>query len=273
MSIAHPVLFVSHGAPTFAIEPGMAGAKLAELGQQLPRPTAIVVVSPHWMTRGAVRITASATPETIHDFGGFPAALYQLNYPVPGQPVLAERIRVLLSSAGWMAETDPRRGLDHGAWVPLLHLAPHADIPVVQVSLLMTLDPEGAWRLGQALQPLREEGVLIIGSGALTHNLHEFRGGHGQAADYVTRFAGWIADRLQEGDLPALFDYRQRAPEAARAHPTEEHLLPLFVALGAAGNAYAMHLVEGGVTYGVLAMDSYLFRTPANVSDKEMVFR
>ncbi|HHX7105988.1 MULTISPECIES: dioxygenase family protein [Pseudomonas] len=263
MCHAYPVLFVSHGAPTFALDPGIAGARLAELGRDLSRPTAILVVSPHWMTRGSVRISSSAAPETIHDFGGFPEALYRLSYPAPGNPDLAERIRGLLSDAGFPAITDPRRGLDHGAWVPLLHLVPAADIPVVQVSLPLPLDPAGAWRFGQAMQPLREAGVLIICSGSLTHNLYEFRGQHGPASDYVTRFADWTADALRKGDLQTLLDYRQNAPEAERAHPSDEHFLPLFVALGAAGSDYELEVLEGGVAYGVLAMDSYLFSTPS----------
>lgn len=261
MSTAYPVLFVSHGAPTFAIEPGLAGARLSALGKALPRPTAIVVVSPHWMTRATVRITASDRPETIHDFGGFPEALYRLAYPAPGQPELALQVQELLTAAGWRAEADAHRGLDHGAWVPLLHLLPEADVPVVQVSLPVPLDTLGALRLGQALQPLRESGVLILGSGSLTHNLYEFRTGHAPTAEYVTAFSDWIAQKLKAREIDSLLDYRRLAPEAARAHPSEEHLLPLFVALGAAGEAYAMQLIEGGVTYGVLAMDSYLFAT------------
>ncbi|MCO6056807.1 dioxygenase [Pseudomonas sp. MOB-449] len=262
MSTAYPVLFVSHGAPTFAVEPGLAGAKLRALGKALPRPTAIVVVSPHWMTRGTVRIGASENPETIHDFGGFPEPLYRLYYPAPGQPDLASRIHAMLSAAGWSSAIDRTRGLDHGVWVPLLHLLPEADVPVVQVSLPMPLEPLGALRLGQVLQPLREAGVLIIGSGSLTHNLYEFRSGHAPTAKYVTRFAEWTAEKLRTGDIESLLEYRRLAPEAARAHPSEEHLLPLFVALGAAGEAYAMQLIEGGVTYGVLAMDSCLFGIP-----------
>ncbi|WP_437882049.1 DODA-type extradiol aromatic ring-opening family dioxygenase [Pseudomonas sp. LRF_L74] len=259
MHTVMPTLFISHGAPTFAIEPGLAGRSLGELGQELPRPRAILVISPHWMTNATIRVGASAAPRTIHDFGGFPDALYRLDYPAPGHPQLAEQACALLAEAGWRAQVDTQRGLDHGAWVPLLHLYPQADIPVVQVSLPMPITPAGAWRLGQALQPLRDQEVLIIGSDSLTHNLYEFRGGQGPAAGYVTAFAHWTAERLTAADLDSLLDYRRQAPHAERAHPSEEHLLPLFIALGAAGNRYAMRLIEGGVSYGVLAMDSYLF--------------
>ena len=169
MSLAYPVLFVSHGAPTFAIEPGQAGARLAELGRALPRPSAIVIVSPHWMTRGSVRVGSSKAPETIHAFGGFPQALYRLQYPATGNPALAEQICNLLSRNGIAATTESNRGLDHGAWVPLLHLLPTADIPVVQVSMPHPLNPLGAWQLGQALKPLRRLMQLGLFDAARTY--------------------------------------------------------------------------------------------------------
>jgi 4,5-DOPA dioxygenase extradiol len=259
MNTSFPLLFVSHGAPMFAIEPGLAGQRLAELGRELPRPDAIVILSPHWMTRGEVNVTASTAPETIHDFGGFPDALYQLNYPAPGAPALAAHIVDLLQSAGWKSRLDPHRGLDHGAWVPLLYLAPEADIPIVQVSMPARLDTHQAWKLGQALKPLRDMNVLIVASGSLTHNLYEFRGATREGAGYVKEFAAWTARTLQAGDTDQLLDYKAHAPSAERAHPTDEHFLPLLIALGAAGEDYETRVLEGGVTYGVLAMDSYLF--------------
>ncbi|WP_420996273.1 DODA-type extradiol aromatic ring-opening family dioxygenase [Cupriavidus sp. 30B13] len=260
--ILSPVLFVSHGAPTFAVEPGEAGASLAALGQALPRPSAVVVISPHWRTRGGVRIGTSQAPATIHDFGGFPEALYRLQYPAPGQPALAAQIQSLLGAAGWPATPDPQRGLDHGAWVPLLHLLPAADVPVVQVSLPAPLTPADAVRFGQALRPLREQGVLIVASGSLTHNLYEFRGAAPGAAEYVVEFARWTAETLRRGQIGKLLAYRDLAPDAERAHPTDEHFLPLFIALGAAGEDYALRVLAGGVVHGVLAMDSYLFDSP-----------
>lgn len=259
-----PLLFVSHGAPMFAIEPGLAGKTLAELGRELPQPDAIVVISPHWLTRGEVRVTASASPETIHDFGGFPDALYQLSYPAPGAPALAGQVVSLLASAAWKAQLDPNRGLDHGAWVPLLYLAPSATIPVVQVSMPMPMDTSSALKLGEALKPLREMNVLIVASGSLTHNLYEFRGATTQGADYVKEFAAWTARTLQAGHTEQVVNYRHSAPAAERAHPTDEHFLPLLVALGAAGESYRTRVLEGGITYGVLAMDSYLFESDVN---------
>jgi 4,5-DOPA dioxygenase extradiol len=259
MNTSFPLLFVSHGAPMFAIEPGLAGQRLAQVGRELPRPDAIVVLSPHWMTRGEVSVTASIAPETIHDFGGFPDALYQLRYPAPGAPALAANIVGLLQKAGWKSRLDARRGLDHGAWVPLLYLAPEADIPVVQVSMPAGLDTYQAWKLGKALKPLRDMNVLIVASGSLTHNLYEFRGAASQGADYVKAFAAWTAQTLQTGNTELLLNYMQHAPSAERAHPTDEHFLPLLIALGAAGDHYETRVLEGGVSYGVLAMDSYLF--------------
>jgi 4,5-DOPA dioxygenase extradiol len=259
MNTSFPLLFVSHGAPLFAIEPGLAGPRLTELGRELPRPDAIVILSPHWMTRGEVNVTASTAPQTIHDFGGFPDELYQLRYPAPGSPILAAHIVKLLQASGWTSRLDHQRGLDHGAWVPLMYLAPDADIPVVQVSMPARLDTHQAWKLGEALKPLRDMNVLIVASGSLTHNLYEFRGATREGADYVKAFAAWTAQTLRAGQTDQLLDYRQQAPSAERAHPTDEHFLPLLIALGAAGERYDTRVLEGGVSYGVLAMDSYLF--------------
>jgi 4,5-DOPA dioxygenase extradiol len=259
MQTSFPLLFVSHGAPLFAIEPGLAGKHLTQLGRELPRPDAIVILSPHWMTRGEISVTASAAPSTIHDFGGFPDALYQIQYPAPGAPALAAQIVELLREAGWKSRLDANRGLDHGAWVPLRYLIPGADIPVVQVSMPASLDTRDAWKLGQALKPLRDMNILIVASGSLTHNLYEFRGATPHGAQYVKDFAAWTAKTLASGDLDQLLDYKRYAPSAERAHPTDEHYLPLFIALGAAGETYETRVLEGGVTYGVLAMDSYLF--------------
>jgi len=257
-----PVLFISHGAPTFAVEPGLAGPQLTALGRALPPPAAVLVVSPHWMTRGGAGVGTAEYPETIHDFGGFPPALYALQYPAQGHPELARRAAALLAEAGFAARTDAQRGLDHGAWVPLLHLYPDAGVPAFQVSLPQPLDPAGALALGRALAPLRAQGVLIVGSGSLTHNLHEFRGDGGDAP-YVARFTGWVREAvrkaMQDGDMTPLLDYRRQAPDAARAHPTEEHFLPLLVALGAATAGDPVQVIDGGIVYGMLSMESYVF--------------
>jgi 4,5-DOPA dioxygenase extradiol len=255
-----PSLFVSHGSPMFALQPGRLGPALTRIGAQLADLRAIVVVSPHWSTPG-VRVTGGSLLQTIHDFGGFPAPLYALQYPARGEPALASRMVGMLAAAGFDAAIDPRRGLDHGAWVPLRYLKPDASVPVLQVALPHDTDVHGALRLGKALAPLRELGVLVVGSGSLTHNLHEFRQ---QIADpdYAQQFAAWIADAVLRGDLDALLDYRARAPHATRAHPTEEHYLPLLVALGASDTDAPRRLIEGGMSDGVLSMDSFGFGLP-----------
>jgi 4,5-DOPA dioxygenase extradiol len=253
-----PSLFVSHGAPTFANEPGLAGAQLRALGRAMEKPKAILVVSPHWMTRG-VEITAVARPETVHDFGGFPRALYAIQYPAPGSPELASRAQQVLKTAGIPAILDAHRGLDHGAWVPLLHLYPDADVPAVQVSIPFDTDEAKAFGLGRALAPLAAEGVLIVGSGSLTHNLYEFRMGDAQEAAYAREFSEWIRRAVLDGDTERLVHALERAPHAARAHPTTEHFLPLLVAAGAASRATPATVLDGGIRHGVLAMESYLF--------------
>ncbi len=256
-----PSLFVSHGAPTFALEPGLAGPRLTALGQSLPRPQAVLVVSPHWMSP-TPRVGTSMQPTTIHDFGGFDPALYRLSYPAQGHAGLAQRTIERLNLAGWSAQADERRGLDHGAWVPLLHLFPNADVPVFQVSMPSQLDAQRAWTFGQALAPLADEGVLIVGSGSLTHNLYEFRLGHGNDEAYVAAFAAWVRNAVESGDKARLLRTLDDAPAARRAHPTTEHFWPLLVAAGSAdtlGGTLTASVVEGGITHGILAMDSYAF--------------
>jgi 4,5-DOPA dioxygenase extradiol len=255
-----PTLYVSHGAPTLALEPGQTGPALAALGRELPRPEAILMVSAHWATARPAASTA-ARPETIHDFGGFPDELYQMTYPALGAPDVARRAKDLLDSAGIAADLDPRRGLDHGAWVPLRFLYPAADIPVTQVSIQPRLTPQHHYRVGEALGGLKEAGVLIIGSGSLTHNLYELRMTATKPATepYAVAFQRWVYEAINANDIAALLDYRRLAPEAVRAHPTDEHFLPLFVALGAAGDLVSARRVNDEITFGALAMDAYLF--------------
>jgi 4,5-DOPA dioxygenase extradiol len=255
-----PSLFISHGSPMFALEPGVLGPNLRDVGESLRDVAAVLVVSPHWQTRG-VRVGTSAAPATIHDFGGFPAPLYALQYPAPGAPELARAASELLAAAGFEVALDAQRGLDHGAWVPLRYLFPQADVPAFQVSLPHDIDAAGALRLGRALAPLRERGVLVVGSGSLTHNLYEFRQHIGDP-EYAQQFVDWVRDAVAARDLDALVDYRARAPHAQRAHPTEEHYLPLLVAAGASADGEDARLVAGGMTYGVLSMDSFGFGLP-----------
>lgn len=251
-----PVLFVSHGSPMFAIEPGCIGAQLQALGRSLaPLLRAVLVVSPHWQSEG-LRVSTTARPATLHDFGGFPAALYQRQYPVDGAPDCARATLAVLADAGFAAVADPQRGLDHGAWVPLLHLFPQAQLPVYQVSMPHDLDSAGAHRLGAALAPLRAQGVLLLASGSLTHNLGEYRRPRSDAG-YVDAFADWIHAAVLHDDRSALLDWERRAPQARRAHPSIEHFLPLLVALGASASGEAVRWFDGGgVRDGILRMDA-----------------
>lgn len=226
----------------------------------LARPKAVLVVSAHWET-AVPTLGVVPRPETMHDFYGFPAPLYAIRYPVAGAVSEAMDARSLLEEAGFTVALDTRRGLDHGAWIPLRQLFPEGDVPVFTLSVQPHLGPEHHYRLGQALAPLRAAGVLVIGSGNLTHNLGHFHQLRGAAAApaYVTAFQQWVRGRLIEGDIEALLDYRHQAPGAVEAHPTDEHLLPFYVALGAVGRKFETEAVYSGVEHNMLAMDTYAF--------------
>src|SRR5687767_836324 len=267
-----PTVFVSHGSPMHAVDAGRAGDVWTELGRALPRPSAVLIASAHWETELPMLSTARR-PETVHDFGGFPAELYKISYPAPGAPDIAERAIRMLQSSGLTATSNACRGLDHGAWVPLRRIFPNADVPVAQVSIQPSLDAAHHLHVGEALAPLAREGVLIIGSGHITHNLRDWmasvrqRGSRavadGAADSYVSEFREWIADALKSNDRDRLVRWRELAPNALRAHPTPEHFMPLFVAFGAAsaadGPAPHVERLDAGVDSGVLAMDAYLF--------------
>jgi 4,5-DOPA dioxygenase extradiol len=253
-----PSVFLSHGSPMHALQPGPAGEAWQALGRRLPRPRAMLIASAHWETNVPM-LTGSARPETIHDFYNFPEPLYRLRYPAPGAPELAQRAQALLRHAGFTAAIDGCRGLDHGAWTPLLYAYPEHDVPVVQLSVQPALGPRHHLNLGKALRPLAEEGVLVIGSGHLTHNLRDWARGQGRPEPYAREFQAWVFERLKEKDLEALADYRSRSPHGVRAHPTDEHFLPLFVALGAAQETAQPERIYDAIDAGVLAMDAYVF--------------
>jgi len=257
-----PAIFVSHGAPTFPMTVVPARTFLEGLAATLPeRPRAILVASAHWET-AVPAVTTNSVNETIHDFSGFPAELYQIEYPAPGAPWLAERAAALIEAGGGEVARDTRRGLDHGAWVPLRLIYPQADVPVVQLSVQSARGPDYHFRLGRLLAPLRGEGVLIVGSGSFTHDLSSFRQYYhdlrAPAPDWVDGFADWMSRAIAEGRTDDLLAYRDRAPEAVRNHPTEEHLLPLFVAMGAGEGGTSRHL-HASTTHGILRMDAFAF--------------
>ena len=258
-----PSLYLSHGAPTLPIDPSMPSGEFAALAARLPRPRAILMLSAHWGTDMPVASTAAA-PETIHDFYGFPRALYELQYPAPGAPELAREAAALLDAADLPAQTRPH-GLDHGAWVPLLLMFPQADVPVAQLSIQPHRDPAHHFAVGRALRPLAEEGVLIVGSGQITHNLRaaDFGAKPGDADPRVAEFTDWFETRLAERDIEAVLDYRRRAPHAALMHPTDEHLLPGYSALGAADDGYSLDIQSLGTFQRALAMTNYVFRERA----------
>jgi 4,5-DOPA dioxygenase extradiol len=268
MNVSLPTVFISHGSPMHAIEAGRAGDAWSALGRRLERPAAVLVASAHWETELPM-VGTSREPETIHDFGGFPPALYRLRYAAPGAPAMAARAAELLKSASVASTTNGCRGLDHGAWVPLLKLFPDADVPVAQISIQPSLDAAHHLRVGAALAPLVDDGVLVLASGHMTHNLREWiadaRRRGSMAIDerepegYVRDFTAWVDDALKRDDRGALARWAELAPHALRAHPTPEHFLPLMIAVGAAGNAPRVEHIDAGVDSGVLAMDSYLF--------------
>jgi len=247
-----PSLFISHGSPMLALQPGASGPALKTLAATLPRPAAIVVVSAHWES-DELQVSSAAQPQTWHDFRGFPPALYPVNYPASGAPALASRIADLLQ-----ARLDAQRPFDHGTWVPLSLMSPDADIPVAQVSLPSRLGPAMQLQVGQTLAALRAQGVLLIGSSSITHNLGEldWQAGPEVIEPWALTFRDWVVERLQANDQAALLDYRKQAPFAARNHPSDEHLLPLFFALGA-GDRFG--IVHQGFTLGALGMDIYRF--------------
>ena len=261
-----PTLFISHGSPMLAIQDSPARQFLQQLGETLPRPRAILVASAHWESSGTSAVSFAAHPKTVHDFGGFPAALFAIQYPAPGAPEIAKYVVELLNAADIPVVASTDRGLDHGAWVPLSLMYPAADIPVVQIALMRGASPREHERLGKALSVLREQDVLIIGSGSLTHNLNEFRGQPIDAPtpSWVTEFETWMHTTLQKCDYDQLRDYRRLAPSAERNHPTEEHLLPLFVALGAAGTTARAKRIHASYQYGILAMDVYAFSSSSS---------
>lgn len=259
-----PSMFLSHGSPVLPLVQAPARDFLSGLGAWVEahhgRPKAILVASAHWET-AVPTVNAVAVNPTIHDFFGFPEALYRMSYPAPGDPKLADRVSDCLCAAGLASSIDHQRGLDHGAWCPLILAWPGADIPVLQVSVQSGLGPAHHLELGVALRPLREEGVLVIGSGSWTHDLRRFRGQPIDApeAPDVAEFSDWMDKAVMQARRCDLLTYRHQAPHAARQHPTEEHLLPLFVALGAGSAQIRAERLHSSATHGVLRMDAYAF--------------
>jgi 4,5-DOPA dioxygenase extradiol len=247
---AMPALYLGHGAPPLVDDPLWPG-QLATWSARLPRPRAILVVSAHW-EEAPLTIGATEPVPLVYDFTGFAKRYYEVTYPAPGAPELAEQVRRLLAPHTAVAQ-DPRRGLDHGAYVPLLAMYPAADVPVLQISM-PSEDPRSLLALGRSLAPLRDQGVLILGSGFLTHGLTYITMADSEVAPpaWSAEFDAWAAEALARNDVDTLLDYRQRAPALQYAHPTVDHFVPLFVALGASLDAAAGVRTEiDGYWYGL----------------------
>ena len=257
-----PSLFLSHGSPMMALEDSPTARFLDHLGTSLPTLRAIVVASAHFIAASPT-VTTTPHPETIHDFGGFPRPLYEVEYPAHGAPALATEVTRLLSAAGFQPRTDDHLGIDHGTWVPLRRMYPQAQLPVVALSVNPAQTAEWHYRLGLALAPLREEGVLLIGSGGFSHNLRELDWQHSDAPAYpwVQAFTGAMRGKLLAGDVAGVLDW-QSLPEARRNHPTTEHLYPLHFALGAGGVGAQATQLHQAVQMGGMAMDAFAFSTP-----------
>jgi len=256
------IIFLPHGAPTSALDPGAAGSAISRISKEFATPRAVLCISPHWETQ-IPTVGSAKQLETIYDFYGFDERLYQIKYPATGCPELASEVQGLLLKSGIECLVDPSRGLDHGAWIPMRQLYPDANVPIVPLSLQGHRGPKFAYQLGEALSELAEKGVLIVASGNLTHNLQDYRkvsieGGTTPA--YVQAFSDWLFEKIIVGDFESLIKYRTINKHALQVHPTEEHLLPLFVALGAAGKNARGEAFYRGISDYVLAMDAYVFK-------------
>ena len=252
-----PSVFISHGSPMHALQPGPAGEAWAALGRKLPGPRALVIASAHWETNIPM-LTGNARPETIHDFSGFPEPLYRLRYQPPGAPALADRAAALLQGAGLAPAGAPARGLDHGAWVPLRSIYPKADVPVTQLAIQPRRDARWHFRVGEALALLRRENILILASGGAVHNLSDLSREGGATPAWARAFDDWLAEKLAAGDTEAVLDW-EKAPEARRAHPSEDHFLPIFVAMGAAGRGTRAERIHRGFELGSLSLAAFQF--------------
>jgi 4,5-DOPA dioxygenase extradiol len=252
-------MFVSHGAPTLLIEDLPARTFLKEAGRTLGRPEAVVAFSAHCVSDRVV-VSSAEKLHQVYDFWGFPSQLYEVRYEPPGSPSVAGTVVKLLEDAHIEVERSSHAGIDHGMWIPLSLMYPDAGVPVVPVTLGSHMDPQRHLQIGEALRPLRDRGVLIIASGGLTHNLREFGMYPRQSAPpgYVAAFADWVEEWLTSGRIEDPARWREIIPHAARNHPTPEHFIPLFVAIGA-GSTRSSTPLHRSYAYGVLAMDSYAF--------------
>jgi 4,5-DOPA dioxygenase extradiol len=279
MNTSLPSVFVSHGSPMIALEPGAAGAFMQRLGPAIDaafgRPRAIVAVSAHTAARAPV-LLAAPRHEAVYDFGNFDPKLYTLRYDAPGAPALAREVAGLLEHAGLPVHVIAEGGLDHGNWTALRYIYPDADVPILPLAFVPTQSPAQQFALGAALAPLRADGVLVLGSGSITHNLRRVFANGRDGPDDVPEipesaaFRAWMHERSAARDWDALFDYRRRAPHAVDMHPTDEHLLPWYVAAGASGRDAAPVRLHASVSRGSLGMDAYGFGAQAEALERAL---
>jgi len=253
-----PLLFVSHGSPMFALDKGQAANNLASQSARFDDVDAILVISPHWITRGNYVIT-NDKPETIHDFGGFSPELYQLQYLAIGSGIIGNQVINLLNKNHFNSKATKDRGWDHGVWVPLLHLRPKADKPIVQLSLNMNLSPDELEKLGKALKHLREQRIGIICSGSLTHNLYDIRMSNEHIADYAARFEAWAREIVIDGNIEDAKQPHITSADYAMSHPTSEHYLPLIIAMAASDKSEKVIVLQSPILHHSISMESYIW--------------
>ncbi|MFT7053011.1 MAG: 4,5-DOPA dioxygenase extradiol [Psychromonas sp.] len=257
----YPALFISHGAPMMALEQSTTAVFLQALATTLAAPKAIVIFSAHFDLPGEVVVTSATAPSTVHDFYGFPEKLYQMTYPAPGEPALANQIADLLADNGFSSRLDDHQGWDHGAWIPMKLIYPEANIPIVEVSINSQLSAETHFQLGRALRSLRKQGILILGSGGISHNLHEIFSTRPdtQRVHKVEKFTAWVKEKLHNKEINSLLNYQNEAPYASFNHPTQEHFLPLISVLGAHIQEQTISCIHQDSEYEILALDAYRF--------------
>lgn len=257
--MTQPALFISHGSPMMAVQQSATSDFLVSLGQTLSKPRAIVVFSAHFDEAHDIVITSGDAPQTIHDFYNFPKALYEIQYPAPGDPKLANTISEYFYKAGIKAVQSAKQGWDHGVWIPLRLMYPAANIPIVQVSINTRLGTKAMYKYGQLLAPLRSDNVLIIGSGGISHNLREIFKSPAtpNRVQMVNEFTHWVEQKLITQNTQALLNYLNEAPNALFNHPTAEHFLPLFAALGSGDGQ--VEKIHKDIEMDILALDAYKF--------------
>ena len=270
----YPSVFISHGSPMLAFGEDAFSSMLEKFAASLPKPKAVVFISAHSVSSETVHILKTDQNTIMHDFNGFPDELYEMNYQCPGEPAVADQVSQLLLKDGFQAKIDTESALDHGIWIPMKHLYPNGDVPVVRVSLPLNLTPAKILKLGHALAPLREEGVMIIASGGAVHNLRELRWSHKtlEGAAWATEFEEWLVSMLSKKDVDSIVNAEEH-PHFYQAHPSQEHFLPIIATIGAALPGDQLQILNRGVEYFSLSMLCFAlsaYVNPKNVESRSL---